>query len=524
MQKRGSCDYINCSFNVYRNSAHCIFHKLEKKTQKERVKFYEELLNVNKGKVTSRHLTFEDKNVNYFYFPDGLYAVGYKFPPVPRSFKVNSFRYAKIDGKAWLNNAEFKNHLPHFDYSEFGDSLDFMHVTFHQGAHFLNARFKGPAYFSGADFFGSVDFRKATFENDVNFEKTYFSEGAIFKGTKFLEDCSFTSGSFKRIAVFKGSLFNGELDFEDTNFLEGIHLANRQDIEDGIKVSFYEEIENPLTYSDFFQLPRGPLDPQMRFGSPSTGILALLYQNRGKWKTIQASIVQLSTFQKENWERFKEKFKYLIWNKAKIVLIARRWTFHNVKMFQKPSAKEAGCKQQRISKERQGKREEADTMYLHEMRAKRKKLLEERIAAHEGELSEHFADEEKSCLEACWRKITDWKFFWNLAEKPLIDSTCRYGTSIAKVITFSASTMLISAILYWFSKVFIVKASVASEPNIGGKFIDSLYQSVLTFSTLGYGYMEPDHWFLKLVSSVESLLGAFFTALLVVVFARKWMR
>jgi len=53
---------------------------------------------------------------------------------------------------------------------------------------------------------------------------------------------------------------------------------------------------------------------------------------------------------------------------------------------------------------------------------------------------------------------------------------------------------------------------------------DSLYYSVITFTTLGFGDLHPAGLTMKLLSGIESAVGALFVALIIVVFARKWMR
>lgn len=54
-------------------------------------------------------------------------------------------------------------------------------------------------------------------------------------------------------------------------------------------------------------------------------------------------------------------------------------------------------------------------------------------------------------------------------------------------------------------------------------FLNALYYSLVTFTTLGYGDMHPTGW-LKALSAIEALTGAVFMALIVAVIARKWMR
>ena len=66
----------------------------------------------------------------------------------------------------------------------------------------------------------------------------------------------------------------------------------------------------------------------------------------------------------------------------------------------------------------------------------------------------------------------------------------------------------------------------ASSDNNIFVFIDSLYFSGVTFTTLGFGdlHPEPSNVIMKIVAFLEALGGATFIALFVVSLSRKIMR
>jgi len=56
------------------------------------------------------------------------------------------------------------------------------------------------------------------------------------------------------------------------------------------------------------------------------------------------------------------------------------------------------------------------------------------------------------------------------------------------------------------------------------KFLETLYFSIVTFTTLGFGDLAPKPGFFQLFASFEALLGAIFMAMFIFVFARKMIR
>ena len=159
-------------------------------------------------------------------------------------------------------------------------------------------------------------------------------------------------------------------------------------------------------------------------------------------------------------------------------------------MFTQAKAEEEACRVQRIAYEKEGRREDADEMLVYEMRARRR---------------------QKHGLVS-------------FTEKLIADLPCKYGTSWKRVIGSSGLLILIFSLLYWsipqFSDLGFM-TTLGNEPV--NQFWDSLYYSVVNFATVGNGNFHPTG-ILKLLAGLEALLGAIFIALLIVVFARKWMR
>ena len=110
----------------------------------------------------------------------------------------------------------------------------------------------------------------------------------------------------------------------------------------------------------------------------------------------------------------------------------------------------------------------------------------------------------------------------------LVDLFCGYGESPARVILFSILLILFFATLYFFSGLSFSGDSLAFDADKdlwqNTKFyFSSLYFSVVTFTTLGYGDLVPIG-IARAFAALEAFLGSFTLALFVVVFVKKMTR
>jgi len=110
----------------------------------------------------------------------------------------------------------------------------------------------------------------------------------------------------------------------------------------------------------------------------------------------------------------------------------------------------------------------------------------------------------------------------------IVDLFCGYGEEPLRVVLFSLLLILMSSVFYYFSglrfageyQVFSMYATL--EENVIF-FLECLYYSVVTFTTLGYGDFIPVG-FSRLVAAIEAFTGSFTIALFVVVFVKKMTR
>ncbi|MFL0808979.1 MAG: pentapeptide repeat-containing protein [Agarilytica sp.] len=110
----------------------------------------------------------------------------------------------------------------------------------------------------------------------------------------------------------------------------------------------------------------------------------------------------------------------------------------------------------------------------------------------------------------------------------MVDLFCGYGEEPARVILFSMLIIFTFAIVYFFMGITDGDAHYSittseSLQQILANILRSLYFSVVTFTTVGYGDLAPVG-LTRLFAAVEAFVGSFTLALFVVVFVKKMTR
>jgi len=120
--------------------------------------------------------------------------------------------------------------------------------------------------------------------------------------------------------------------------------------------------------------------------------------------------------------------------------------------------------------------------------------------------------------------------FWTLSRlgSKIIDLLCGYGEKTFRVVSSALMLIFFCSFFYFFEgirfKENVLRFSQEQTFFENAKeFALSLYFSVVTFTTLGYGDIAP-FGFSRVIAATEAFLGAFMIALFVLVFARKMLR
>lgn len=123
-------------------------------------------------------------------------------------------------------------------------------------------------------------------------------------------------------------------------------------------------------------------------------------------------------------------------------------------------------------------------------------------------------------------QLEPWCFKWIFSV--LVDKLCGYGEKPENTVVFSLYLIFISAVLYFLFGVnhggtlLQIDLSESFITNINTFFM-TLYYSVVTFTTLGYGDITPVG-ITRLFAAIEAFIGSFTIALFVVVFVKRMTR
>jgi len=139
-----------------------------------------------------------------------IYMRGVKF------YSDSSFASVKFDGNVNFGDTEFGGQV-NFRSAEFSREIDFGFANFNKKASFAQSRFIGEASFNGAEFDKEAYFTAAGFGEEVGFKWAKFGKQAVFQHTTFQQQATFSEASFENGTDFSNSkgLVGGKFDSAD---------------------------------------------------------------------------------------------------------------------------------------------------------------------------------------------------------------------------------------------------------------------------------------------------------------------
>jgi hypothetical protein len=130
--------------------------------------------------------------------------------------------------------------------------------------------------------------------------------------------------------------------------------------------------------------------------------------------------------------------------------------------------------------------------------------------------------------ELTMRRMQMPKYSINRLTSKFVDLFCGYGEDPLRIVGISLLLIFFCAILYTFTGLnyqdeYIAYSSLQTPLENFNFFLSSLYYSVVTFTTLGYGDFTPIG-ISRTIAAFEAFTGSFTIALFVVVFVKKMTR
>jgi uncharacterized protein YjbI with pentapeptide repeats len=479
----------------------------------------------------------------------GVYFLGYADFREAIFERDSKFWGATFKGAAYFEEATFKEYadfrkltfqgLNNFISTTFEGDADFGNTIFHRDALFKNSTFSGISIFgyfgeistedisgfNSITFEGNADFNKATFKGEVSFRRAIFKKAAVFYGTTFENIIDFTSVSFKGESDFDDGIFKDEVNFWNTTFegfanfcniiFERIAKFTATTFEVGVNIGNVtfkgEAYFNHATFKRFADFRYTIFEKDVNF------IWATM--PAGKNLTLKVKNRAILSFERTFLENV-----YLELDIEKEVFI----DFTNA-----------------ILRNTKIKKEELDSYILQEKRKEYSQAKEiylllknnfHSIGRYEDE-SWAFKKEKDMERKSYFNFKTIHKWLWSC----FLNGIYGYGERPWNVILSAgilifAFALLFSLIGIGTPEIIELKGTAVHQNsgnivdlvskgllknNVIRNFPDSLYFSLITFTTLGYGDFRPLEGWGRILAGSEAFIGAFMMALFVYTFARR---
>ena len=528
-----------CGRPAHKESKYCIFHASAKEKTEEEFK--------QALKDYIQKIKEENKEYNFIGF-SFIGDINFK-----EDLNVTIFKNAFFFGATFEGDAYFKK-------TTFEGDVNFSKVTFQGDTNFRGATFKGDADFSGTIFEGRIDFLKVTFQGDTNFIQATFEKNAYFDIAIFQGDASFCNATFKAFADFKratfeeisgfrGATFKIDADFKEATFKGNAYLERAifQRYVFFSKAIFQGDANFSLaTFEGDTYFKVKSFGKDINFAKvnlfPGKELNLKVENNKGDVSFERAylentylkiylstdvlidftdALLKNTTIEKDQIENHILQEEKKEFSKAQQVYLLLKNNFHSIGQYKDESwafTKEKDM--ERMSKSFYSLLNKYKKCSLFKKILKQSNLLKRVII--------------KLKIFRKWlfsKKAIEW---FNLS---VSDFIYQYGENPWRVIRFASVIILLFAIILDFSGIIIsdrtnliiefIKESQGDEHTLKylgpilGSFLNCLYFSVVTFTTLGYGDFQPAVGLSRFFVSLESIIGAITMALFVYTFARR---
>jgi uncharacterized protein YjbI with pentapeptide repeats len=488
-EAKGSNECPICGRPTHKKSKYCIFHaSAQEKTEKE---FGEALKNyIDKITRESRVFNFE------------------KFIFIGEIDFSKDFNLRKIH-KCNFKGTEFYNGSIRFDHIEFSKETKFIDCKFVSKVSFVGSEFRDNLYIGNVHFFDQVNFNKATFHS-IEIKGTAFKGGMnSFNEAHFYGDFLIESCRFMHDIDFIHSVFNYNVKMGGKEFNNSIFNFEGADINSNFEI-FFNSIEKIQ-----IKLNNITINPSFTKITIATNNAGIYFNNANLEKTELVFELYNDSFidfqnarMKDTFLRYDHIKSFIIqenrknYQEAKEVYLTLKNNFHSIGRYNDESST--------YKKEMDMGRA---SHWIFNMKYNRHNLKEWLFSGH----------------------------FKNWFSSAFSNMIYGYGERPRNVIFSAIFIIILFSVFFSFlginspeiiemksptvQEIFNSNSEIISKGNLINKttnyYIDCLYFSAITFTTLGYGDFRPLEGWGRILAGSEAFIGAFMMALFVYTFARR---
>ena len=372
---------------------------------------------------------------------------------------------------------------------------------------FNNAKFYGDFIANGIRFFGFTSFHGVEFQGVADFENASFTNVAIFDSAKFLGKANFLSVDFYREVRFSKSTYNETAEYVNITFRGPAFFDS---CKFGQQVNFTDSV-----------FERG--------GSFNKSKMSNAIFENSDLNNVSFDEVNLTSFKFHGAKLKDANLLGAIWN-SPWISPWRRYIIREDMETAKAKKICKDCSSVIVDEDRSCDRCGGNQVKIN------KDFSDNSYRANLYKIAEDVYRNIKLNLQSSGDYKTAGEFYFNemvmrrkrsFRERNFIDwlishinaKLCGYGERANRVIGGSLIVVFLLAFVFFINNAIIKDGLASYSPD----YLECLYFSFVTFTTLGYGDYAPSQSF-QLVATAEAFFGAFMIALFVLVFGRKMLR
>jgi hypothetical protein len=425
---------------------------------------------------------------------------------------------AEFSGAIFGGNANFRkakfNSDANFQYVTFSGDTDFWYAFFSSSGNFRNAILNSDATFTKATFSGNANFLEATFSGDNDFWGVTFSSNAVFSGATYRGKTDFRKATYNDSADFQKATYSGDANFWNATFsgIANFWNATFNGVANFLETTFSSKADfEGITFRGNAYFVAATFSSEVDF-MDATFIGEADFKDAIVNNTIQFLAAKFLSYAKFNFL----KCKVLVIDDCifeKLCTVSSGSGFISLAILNCKTTAPFSLPFDDNLKQAILHQTDANTNNIDFNALAQQFNFLKVCYNHNGEYN--FEDHAYVEYRRCFRKTKN--RFVRALEWFFLDLISCYCTKPFHV--FYAALVAIA----FFAGLYNIPGAVDFTGHYQG-FWGSIYHSVITFFTIGYGDSSPMGWLGLPLTGLEGFIGVFLMSLFTVSFVRKVLR